>query len=78
MRTEFTIAAFTRSHGKAPRGNGLWKFVRVSNRYALGDTFAPIYSAPYGSLTDAKAWMRARVASTFVGGATPGIYAVMP
>lgn len=72
MRThEFTNRAFIRSHGKNPSGRGAWAFQEsVSDMAFDRDLRGDIVWAPFGTLTEARAWVRAT--QPF------GLWAVMP
>lgn len=52
--TEFTTSKFEASHGKKPRGFGLWGFLVMDGREEVETVFAPQSM----SLADAKTWMR--------------------
>lgn len=69
-RIEFTDAAFLRSHGRAPRGRGSWALqATTADRAFDAHLFGPI-SWHQGTLSEAKAALRAAGAS--------GLWAILP
>ncbi|MES2814484.1 MAG: hypothetical protein V4720_06280 [Pseudomonadota bacterium] len=59
MRVTFNSDAYQRSHGKAPRGEGMWGFGIETAAPEVEETLW----SPNLSLTAAKAWARTEMAS---------------
>jgi len=60
-KTNFTSAAFLRSHGKEPKGRGSWMFQQSMTWYAFDkDLTGSIVTAPVSTLSEAKRYMKAQ------------------
>lgn len=57
-RTEFTTAAFERSHGRRPSGRGSWAFQAATNWTAFDRDLTGEIVWANGTLTEAKAAAR--------------------
>lgn len=55
---------FVRSHGKQPSGRGGWMFL-VMDGSCPQPVVAFTFSAPSGTLSEAKAWAKAHVVETW-------------
>jgi hypothetical protein len=68
--TEFTTAAFVRSHGRQARGTGTWAFQQATRHTAFSSELVGEVLFFSGTLTEAKAQVKA-------AGLT-GLVAVLP
>lgn len=71
MRTEFTTAAFERSHGHRPRGSGSWAFQRSTGWTAFDRELVGEVVWVQGTLTAAR-----KEAARLLG--NPACVAVLP
>ena len=67
MRIEFTTRDYEASHGRKPRGRGLWLFDIDGNEFLV-----------YGTLTEAKKQCRQHIKETIPEGKFTVYVAVMP
>ena len=67
MRIEFTTRDYEASHGRKPRGRGLWWFDIDGNEFLV-----------YGTLTEAKKQCRQHIKETIPEGKFTVYVAVMP